>query len=133
MSTTVTIIGNVGSRQDLKFTNSNKAVCSFSVAVTERIKKGDEWEDGTTTWYKVTGWEQDAELITENIEVGQRVIVSGNLTTSEYTTDKGEKRQSLEVSRPTWGIIPKRFKKGEQRAEARSAEVDWTQNDQPPF
>ena len=52
------IIGNVGREPELKFLPSGVATAKFSVAVSKRVKQGDQWVDGETTWYRgfiVTG------------------------------------------------------------------------------
>lgn len=90
-----TLVGNVGN-VELRFTPTGVAVCKFSVAVTPRVKKDNEWVDGDPTWYNCTAWRQLGENVAESIEKGTRVIVKGRLSLRQYETDKG-KGSSLEL------------------------------------
>ncbi len=90
-----TLVGNVGNCE-LRFTPNGVAVCKFSVAVTPRVKKDNEWVDGEATWYNCTAWRELGEHVAESIEKGARVIVMGRLSLRQYETDKG-KGSSLEL------------------------------------
>lgn len=90
-----TLVGNVGNIE-LRFTPNGVAVCKFSVAVTPRVKKDNEWVDGDATWYNCTAWRELGEHTAESIEKGARVIVKGRLSLRQYETDKG-KGSSLEL------------------------------------
>lgn len=91
----VTYVGNVTADPELRFLASGKGVCNFTLAVNHRVKKGDSWEDGPTTWVRCTVWEEFGENVVESIKKGNRVIVQGKQFTQEYETKEGEKRSSL--------------------------------------
>jgi single-strand DNA-binding protein len=93
----VTIVGNLASDPELKFQPSGKAVANFTVVQTNRVKKGDTWEDGDPTWFRCAAWEGLAENIAESLTKGTRVIVQGAMYTRAYETKEGEKRTSLEL------------------------------------
>ncbi len=93
---TLTIIGNATADAQLRFLSSGAAVASWTVAQTPRVKKGDEWVDGTTTWYRCTAWRQLAEGCAETITRGMRLVVHGRLSTREYEKD-GVTRMSVEL------------------------------------
>jgi len=40
---------------------SGQAVCNFRLAVTPRVKDGDGWKDGDTSFFRITVWRQLAE------------------------------------------------------------------------
>ena len=54
--THVTIIGNLTDDPEVTFTPAGAAVCNFRLAVTARIKDGDAWRDGDTSFYRITAW-----------------------------------------------------------------------------
>ena len=54
--THVTITGNLTDDPEVSFTPNGAAVCNFRVAVTARIKDGDGWKDGDTSFYRITAW-----------------------------------------------------------------------------
>lgn len=96
MSNTTTIIGNVTGDAELRFTSSGAAVCNFTVADTQRVKKGDQWEDGETMFVRCAVWRDAAENVSESITKGMRVIVTGKLKVRSYEKD-GTKRTSIEM------------------------------------
>lgn len=91
----VTYVGNVTGDPELRFTPQGKAVVNLNLAVNHRIKKGDAWEDGPTTWLRLSAWEDMAENIAETIQKGMRVIVQGRQATQEFEDKEGNKRSSL--------------------------------------
>ncbi|AUM18262.1 MULTISPECIES: single-stranded DNA-binding protein [Rhodococcus] len=95
-SAQITLIGSLGNDPELRFTPSGAAVATFNIAVTERIKNGDQWEDGDTTWYRCTAWRDYAEHISESLRKGMQVMVLGRHKIRTYEKD-GVQRQSNEV------------------------------------
>jgi single-strand DNA-binding protein len=91
-----TIVGNVAGDPELRYLNSGVAVCSFTVAQTPRVKKGDAWEDGETMWVRCTVWRQTAENVAESIEKGTRVHATGRLKVRSWEKD-GQARMGLEM------------------------------------
>jgi single-strand DNA-binding protein len=92
----LTICGNLTSEPELRFLSSGAAVASFTVACTPRVKKGDEWSDGDTVFYRCSAWRQQAENVTETLVKGSRVLVHGKFKVREYDKD-GQARQSIEI------------------------------------
>lgn len=95
--TQVTIIGNIASPVEFRFTPQGKAVANFSVAVSKRVKDGNDWKDGPASFYRCALWDQAAENLAESLEKGQRVIVVGEIAQRNYEHN-GEKRSTFEVT-----------------------------------
>lgn len=95
---TVTIIGNVTRDPELRFTPSGQAVANFGVAVNRRWqnRQTNEWEE-QVSFFDVKCWAQMAENVSESIQRGTRVVVSGRLEQRSWETDNGEKRSKVEV------------------------------------
>lgn len=93
----ITVIGNLGSDPELRFMPNGKAVVNFSLASTPRVKDGNEYKDGETTWLRCSAFEKLAENIVESLHKGQRVIVQGRMSTRSYEAN-GEKKSSLELA-----------------------------------
>ena len=51
--THVTITGNLTDDPELKFTPNGHPVANFRLAVTARVKDGDTWRDGETSFFRV--------------------------------------------------------------------------------
>lgn len=94
--TLMTIVGNATADCDLRFTSGGIAVAAFNVAVTDRVKKGDEWVDGDTTFFRCTAWREMAEQCAESITKGMRLIVHGRFKTRQYEKE-GQTRTSVEI------------------------------------
>lgn len=94
---TITICGTAGGDAELKYLPSGASLASWSMAVTPRIKQGDQWTDGETVWYRCTAWRQLAETAAESITKGMRLLVHGRLKVRTYESNAGEKRTSIEV------------------------------------
>ena len=94
----IVIVGYLGRDPEIRYTLQGMAVCSFSIATTERRKdKSGEFQD-QTTWFRVTCWGKQAEFVNERLQKGNQVYVEGRLTQSEYTDKDGNARTSLEVN-----------------------------------
>jgi single-strand DNA-binding protein len=97
--TVITVIGNLTSDPELRFTPSGAAVASFTVASTPRTldKATNEWKDGEALFLRCSIWRQAAENVAESLQKGMRVIVSGRLQQRSYETKEGEKRTVIEL------------------------------------
>lgn len=96
MSIPITFVGNLTDAPEMRFTPSGAAVASFTVAVSKRVKVGDAWEDGPTSFVRCSVWRQQAENVTESLTKGTKVIVAGSIAQREYETKEGEKRSVWE-------------------------------------
>lgn len=92
----ITVVGNATSDAELRYTPSGAALAAFTVAVTPRIKRGEEWVDGDTAFFRCTAWREMAESAGESITKGMRLIVHGRFKTRQYEKD-GQTRTSVEI------------------------------------
>lgn len=94
----IIIVGNLGRDPELRYTPQGTAVCSFSVATSEkkRDKSGDMQD--VTTWFRVTMWGKQAETASKYLTKGKPVYIEGRLRIEEWTDREGNNRQSLEVN-----------------------------------
>ena len=63
--------------------------------MTARIKDGDRWRDGDTSFYRITAWRQLAIHVGDSLAKGHRVIVVGQLRARSWETPEGERRTAL--------------------------------------
>jgi single-strand DNA-binding protein len=92
----MTLVGNAANDAELKYTPSGAALATFTLAVTPRIKQGDSWKDGETTWFRCSVWREMAEQVAETVTKGMRLIVHGRFKTRQYEKD-GQTRTSIEI------------------------------------
>jgi single-strand DNA-binding protein len=97
MDTFVTVVGNLTGDPELRFTPSGVAVANFRLAVTPRVREGDSWKDGETSFFRVNVWRQQAENVAETLTKGTRVIVTGKLRNRSWQTDGGEQGTVTEI------------------------------------
>ncbi len=89
------LVGRLGRDAELKYVNSRTAVCSFSLAVNEKIRRGKGYE-GVTTWLRIACWDKVAEQA-GNLKKGELVLIEGSLRTEKWENKNGEERESLQV------------------------------------
>ncbi|TLM83654.1 single-stranded DNA-binding protein [Pseudarthrobacter sp. NamE2] len=97
--TTITVIGNLTSEPELRFTPSGSAVANFTIASTPRTfdRQSNEWKDGETLFLRASVWREAAENVAESLTKGTRVIATGRLKSRSYETKEGEKRTVIEL------------------------------------
>lgn len=105
----ITVVGNIASDPDLRFSPGGVAVLSFTVASTPRSKDRDtgNWVDGETLWVRVTAFHKDAENGAESLLKGTRVIVTGRLQQESWEDKEGNKRTSLKLLADEIGVSVK--------------------------
>lgn len=97
--TVITLIGNLTSDPELRFTPSGAAVANFTVASTPRTmdRQSNEWKDGETLFMRCAIWREAAENVAESLTKGTRVVVTGRLKSRTFDTREGEKRTVVEM------------------------------------
>jgi single-strand DNA-binding protein len=97
--TVITVIGNLTSDPELRFTPSGAAVANFTVASTPRTldRASGEWKDGEALFLRCNIWRQAAENVAESLTRGARVVVQGRLKQRSFETKEGEKRTVVEL------------------------------------
>lgn len=91
------IIGNLGSDPDMRYTQSDTAVCNISVATTERWKNKDGERVEETEWHRVVAFGKLAEIMGEYLRKGSQVYIEGKIKTEKYTDKEGIERYSTKI------------------------------------
>lgn len=84
-------VGRLTADPELKATQSGISVCSFSLAV-NRPKVKD-----TTDFLNFVAWRQSAEYLCKYARKGNRIAVSGCLTSRKYDDKEGKHRVAFEI------------------------------------
>jgi single-strand DNA-binding protein len=97
--TVITVVGNLTSDPELRFTPSGQAVASFTIASTPRTldRATNEWKDGEALFLRCSIWRQAAENVAESLTRGARVVAQGRLKQRSFETKEGEKRTVVEM------------------------------------
>lgn len=91
----VTLVGNLTRDVELRTIASGTAVAEVSLAVNERIKRGDKWED-KVHFIDCVLWGRTAEIAAEYLAKGRPVLFSGSLQQDQWEQD-GQKRSKIKV------------------------------------
>lgn len=87
----VALTGRLTADPELRHTQSDIAVCSFTIAV-DGIKK-----DSPADFIDCTAWRQTAEFVSRYFDKGSMIAIQGHLHTDTYTDKDGNKRKKTEV------------------------------------
>ena len=95
----VTLIGNLGDAPEMRYTPSGTPVASFSLAVNKAWTTQDGERQEKTTWFRVTVWRKQAEMVAQFLTKGRQVLVIGEMQEAHAWSDKeGNPRATLEVT-----------------------------------
>lgn len=96
---TIHAAGNLTRDPELKITSKGSALTRLSVACNQRRYNKDtqQWEDGDATYLDVVAFGDLANNVAESLVKGDAVIIVGQLTSSSWETQDGDKRTRLEV------------------------------------
>lgn len=92
----VILIGNLGADPEIRWTQDGKCVATMRIATTERIKRGDQWEDATE-WHRVVCFGRTAQNVERYVKKGRQLYVEGRLKTRKWQDRDGNDRWSTEV------------------------------------
>lgn len=89
----VILVGRLAQDPEVRYTQSGKAVASFSLAV-NRFGIGQK---ETADFIPIVAWEKLAEICGNNLTKGRRILVEGRLQIRVYDANDGSKRRVAEV------------------------------------
>lgn len=121
----IKVKGRVGNDPEMKFvTQEQIPLATFSLAYTPRSRKGSEWVEGETMWFRVAVFGKKAEAIVDAIKKGDEVLVIGTLKQSTFKGRDGVEKSSLEISAAEVGLIP-RNPSGNKMKSTANPQADW--------
>lgn len=91
----VIISGNLTRDPEIRHTPSGMAVMGFGIAVNDRVKNGDQWED-RPNYIDCAMFGTRAESVSRFMQKGSKVTIEGKLRWSQWEKD-GQKRSKVEV------------------------------------
>ena len=90
----VILMGRLTKDPELKYSTSNVAVTSFSIAVDRRFVKSGEQRQAD--FINIVAWRQSAEFVAKYFTKGQMINVCGSLQVRQWEKD-GVKHYATEV------------------------------------
>ena len=92
----ITIMGRLNRDPELRYTQSQTPVASFSLAVDRDYGSRDGGEK-QTDFIDCVAWRSTAEFVSKYFQKGSMAVVSGRLQIRDWTDREGGKRRSAEV------------------------------------
>lgn len=91
----IVLMGRLTRDPELRKTQSDTPVCSFSLAVDRDYKKDGEKKE--TDFIDIVAWRATAEFVSKFFTKGRMAVVEGRLQIRDWTDKEGNKRRSAEV------------------------------------
>lgn len=95
----VMLIGNLGGAPEMRYTPSGVSVASFRLAVNKRWTDNEGKPQEKTTWFNITTWRGQAEIVNRYLSKGSKVLVVGEVDEARPWVDRdGNQRASVEIT-----------------------------------
>lgn len=104
----VILVGNVGKDPEVRYLESNTAVCNFSLATSETYKNKAGEKVTTTEWHNIVMWRGLAEVAEKFVKKGTQLYIEGKIRTRSYDDKDGNKRYITEILADNMQLIGKR-------------------------
>ena len=91
----IVIMGRLTRDPELRNTQSNLSVASFTVAVDRDYQKDKQNKE--TDFIDCVAWRSTADFVSKYFHKGSMAVVSGRLQLRDWTDKNGNKRRSAEV------------------------------------
>lgn len=107
MYQSITIVGNLGKDPEMRYTPSGQAVTNFNVATNHQYTNSEGEKVKLTTWFRISAWGRQAEVVNQYLRKGSKVLVAGRLTSDDnggpriWTREDGTPAASFEINAST--------------------------------
>ena len=105
-----TIIGRLGQDVEVRYTQSNVAVATLSVATSEKYKDKSGELVEKTQWHRIVAWGRLAEICQKYLKKGSLAYFEGPIETREWTDKEGVKRYTTEIKALNMQMLDSRGK-----------------------
>ena len=94
----VILVGNLGQKPEMRYTQTNTAVATLSIATSESWKDKDSGEQREKTeWHRVVFFGKLAEIAEQYLDKGSQLYIEGKLQTRKWQDQTGQDRYSTEI------------------------------------
>ena len=108
MINNVVLVGRLTRDPELRYTPSNVAVATFSLAVNRNFK--NQAGDREADFINCMIWRKPAELLSEWCKKGNLVAITGRIQTRSYENQQGQRVYVTEVVAESFQLLEKRDK-----------------------
>ena len=122
----IIIKGRLTKDPELRYTQSDTAVCTVNVAVDRPYSKDKE-----TDFFTVVFWRQTAEFVSKYFSKGQEILVQGEMQSRKYEDKEGNNRIAWEIKADRVEFCGSKGQ-GEENASAPATKGKSTKKAPPP-
>ena len=92
------LVGNLGQKPEMRYTQTNTAVATLSIATSESWKDKDSGElREKTEWHRVVLFGKLAEIAEQYLDKGSQLYIEGKLQTRKWQDKEGNDRYTTEI------------------------------------
>jgi len=125
----VTVVGRVVEKPELKFGQSGNAVTNIRIA--NNVYQG-QGKDEKVNWFTVVAFGKQAENCEKLLDKGKQIVVDGRLDWSSWETKEGDKRSKVQIVANSIQFVGGGKQNGQsENSEGREVKQDEMGNDIP--
>jgi single-strand DNA-binding protein len=123
----VILIGNLGQKPEMRYTQTNTAVATLGLATSESWKDKESGEmREKTEWHRVVFFGKLAEICEQYLDKGSQIYVEGKLQTRKWQDKEGNDKYTTEIQGLSMNMLGGRQSSGDSGA------YDQSQSEQKP-
>ena len=123
----VILIGNLGQKPEMRYTQTNTAVATLGLATSESWKDKESGEmREKTEWHRVVFFGKLAEICEQYLDKGSQIYVEGKLQTRKWQDKEGNDKYTTEIQGLSMNMLGGRQSSGDGGA------YDQSQPEQKP-
>ena len=102
----VTLIGRLGQDPEVRYAANGNAVCTLSVATSEKwTDKNTNERKEKTEWHRVVVWGKSAEHCGQYLAKGSMVCIEGKIETRKWQDREGNDKYTTEIKANMFGGV----------------------------
>ena len=127
----VILVGNLGQKPEMRYTQTNTAVATLSIATSESWKDKDSGEQREKTeWHRVVFFGKLAEIPEQYLDKGSQLYVEGKLQTRKWQDKEGNDRYTTEILGNEMNMLGGRQSSSEEGVYDQSQQISQTTQSQ---
>ena len=117
----VILVGNLGQKPEIRYTQTNTAVATLSIATSESWKDKESGEQREKTeWHRVVFFGKLAEIAEQYLDKGSQLYIEGKLQTRKWQDKDGNDKYTTEILGNEMNMLGGRQSSGDGGAYDRS-------------
>lgn len=113
----VILVGNVGSKPEIRYVESRRPIATFSLATNEparTLPNGRQLPE-QTEWHRIVMWDKSAETAERYIDKGTKLYIEGKLHTRQWQDRNAIQRTVTEILVDRFDILSRHINENENK------------------